>query len=182
MRTFLLSLLAVACCLASPGRCNATLDAASEAFFMRLHRLDGRVFTGATVFPTDPAHEMVGKRLVLRVQAASPDEVRIPFLVGEDASRTWILRRTPRGLLFKHDHRLADGTPDPVTNYGGLAVPGLLSGVQVFPADGETAAMLPEASSNVWCLRLSPDGRTLTYSLERHQEARYEACFQLDAP
>ncbi len=179
MRTFLLTLVAVAFCLASPGRCQATLDPASEAFFQRIRQMDGRTLTGTTAHPTDPDHDMVGKPLVLRVKVLSADEVRIPFAVGEDTSRTWVLKRTPQGLLFKHDHRLPDGSPDPVTNYGGLAVPGLMSGVQLFPADAETARMLPEAVSNVWCLQLSPDGKTLVYSLERHQQPRYEARFEL---
>jgi len=179
MRTFLLSVLAMTLVLSAPGRCQGTCDPASDAFFRRLLALNGRVLKGATVHPTDPQHEMVGKPLVLRVQVVSADEVRVPFAVGEDASRTWVLKRTPEDLLFKHDHRLPDGSPDPVTNYGGLAVPGLMSGVQLFPADGQTVQMLPEASSNVWCLQLSPDGRTLVYSLERHQQPRYEARFQL---
>lgn len=179
MRKILLTLVAVAFCLASPGRCQATLDPASEAFFQRLFQMDGRVLTGTTAYPTDPDHDMVGKPLVLRVKVLSADEVQIPFAVGEDASRTWILKRTNEGLLFKHDHRLPDGSPDPVTNYGGLAVPGLMSGIQLFPADAETARMLPEAVSNVWCLQLSPDGKTLVYSLERHQQPRYEARFEL---
>lgn len=172
--TTLLLLLAL---LAAPVLADE--DSASAAFFARMMALDGRVFRGTTTFPTNPDHDMVGKPLELRFQASSPDELRVPFRVGDDASRTWILRRTPRGLLFKHDHRLADGSPDPITNYGGFAVPGLMSGVQVFPADQETATMLPEASTNVWCLQLSPDGRTLTYSLERHAKARYEARFTL---
>lgn len=173
MRTTLPLLLTLLACLAGP----AFSEEASEAFFRRLMALNGCVFTGVTVFPTDPQHEMVGKPLELRFQAVSADELRVPFRVGEDASRMWILRRTPQGLLFKHDHRLADGSPDPITNYGGLAVARLMSGLQVFPADAETAAMLPEARSNVWALQLSPDGRTLTYSLERHQTPRYEARF-----
>ncbi|MBI3926311.1 MAG: hypothetical protein HY319_12280 [Armatimonadetes bacterium] len=157
------------------------LDPAGEAFFARLLALDGRTFTGTTVFPTDPAHEMVGKPLHLRVQVLSPSEIHVPFGVGDDASRTWILRRSPEGLILKHQHLLADGSPDPITNYGGTAVPRLLSLMQAFPADAETAAMLPEAASNVWALAFSPDGRTLTYTLERDQRPRYQARFELTA-
>lgn len=178
MRVFLMTLVALSLLIPTPSFGQEVSDPASEAFFRRMLALDGQVFTGTTLHPTDPKHEMVGRPLVLRFQVVSADELRIPFSVGEDASRTWILKRTPEGLLFKHDHRLPDGSPDPVTNYGGLAVPGLMSGVQLFPADAGTVRMLPEARSNVWCLQLSPDGRTLLYSLERHQQPRYEARFQ----
>ncbi|GMU56525.1 MAG: hypothetical protein AMXMBFR33_56710 [Candidatus Xenobia bacterium] len=172
MRALLLCLLLLAPSLAET-------DPASLAFFERWRALDGRTFEGRMVYPTDrPDHEMAGKPMLLRVQVVSAEEIRIPFQVGEDASRTWILRQTVDGLLLKHDHRLADGSPDPVTMYGGLALPGGLGLVQIFPADRETAAMLPEASSNAWCLEFSPDGQRLTYTLERHQQPRFQAVFQ----
>lgn len=154
-------------------------DPASLAFFERWRALDGRVFEGRMVFPTDrPDHDMAGKPMRLQVQVVSEQEIRVPFKVGEDASRTWILRLTDEGLLLKHDHRLADGSPDPITMYGGLALSNGLGLAQIFPADRETAAMLPEASSNVWCLEFSPDGKELTYTLERHQQPRFQAVFQ----
>lgn len=40
--------------------------------------------------------------------------------------------------------------------------------------------MLPEARSKVWRLQLSPDGWTLVYSLERHQQPLHEARFRLE--
>lgn len=164
-------LLLLVCLLTAPAW---STDPASEAFFRRLAELDGKTATGMTLFPTDPAHEMVGKPLELRFEKVSDTELRVPFRVGDDASRTWILRLTDGGLVFKHDHG-----HDPVTNYGGVAVPGLMSGVQLFPADEETTRLLPEAATNVWCLMLSPDGSRLTYSLERHHEPRYQAVFEL---
>jgi len=49
---------------------------------------------------------------VLLFVDCSDKEIRIPFRVGEDKSRTWILSLDDRGLLFRHDHRHADGTPE----------------------------------------------------------------------
>ena len=46
-------------------------------------------------------------------------EIRIPFHVGEDRSRTWVMTPTSVGLRLKHDHRHEDGSEDEVTQYGG---------------------------------------------------------------
>ena len=53
---------------------------------------------------------MMGQRLVMHVRDCSADEVRIPFWVGEDHSRTWVVTRTETGLRLKHDHRHEDGS------------------------------------------------------------------------
>src|SRR3712207_8407608 len=55
--------------------------------------------------PISPSPDFAGKRLVMHVRDCSPNEVRIPFHVGEDRSRTWIVTRTAAGLRLKHDHR-----------------------------------------------------------------------------
>lgn len=153
-----------------------------RAFFENLKKLCGKQFEGETVFPPDKTHPLAGKRLVMSVETCGEKEIRIPFKVGEDTSRTWVLRMTDEGLLFKHDHRHADGTPDKVTMYGGLAAPGGTQYVQSFPADAATAALIPDAATNVWTLRINPERRQFIYYLERHGEARYKALFNLKAP
>jgi hypothetical protein len=55
----------------------------------------------------------------MHVRVCRDDEIQIPLHVGENRSRTWILTRTAEGLRLKHDHRLEDGSDDPVTQYGG---------------------------------------------------------------
>ena len=57
-------------------------------------------------------------------------------MVGEDRSRTWILTLSEKGLLFKHDHRHPDGTPDKITMYGGWAAEGGTAYLNVFPPMG----------------------------------------------
>ena len=101
--------------------------------------------------------------------------IRIPFMVGPDTSRTWLLTRTANGLELKHDHRHVDGTPDEITLYGGVAIDAGRPMAQSFPADNYTANLIPEASTNEWFLRFSSDGLELTYYLERHGKARFKA-------
>ena len=73
-----------------------------KAVFENLKKMCGRRFAGETQFPPDPNHPMAGKKLVMSVDSCTDRELRIPFLVGEDKSRTWILTLSEKGLLFKH--------------------------------------------------------------------------------
>ena len=155
--------------------------AETSSLFDFLHALDGKTFPGRMTFPSDPNHEM-NKPMQITVQVVSDEEIRIPLQVGDDRSRTWVLTRSEAGVQLKHDHRHADGSPDEVTNYGGLASKVELGTQLVFPADQETANMLPEAASNAWSLRISPDGSQLFYYLERHAKPRFEAAFNLRQP
>jgi hypothetical protein len=153
-----------------------------RAFFENLKKMCGQRFEGETQFPQDAEHPLAGKRLIMSVESCSESELRIPFHVGEDKSRTWILTLTEKGLLFKHDHRHADGTPDKITMYGGWAAAGGTPHLQRFPADAETAKLIPEAVTNVWTLEIVPEKQQFTYYLERNAEPRYRAVFDLKPP
>lgn len=173
MHAFRTSLLATA--LLAIGAVPAGAAEAHDAFFAKLSTLCGATFEGASVFPRDPADAFAGKKLVARVASCTADEIRIPFLVGEDRSRTWIIRKEQGALTLKHDHRHADGTPDEVTMYGGLADAAGSATAQAFKADAHTARLIPAAVTNVWTISLSADGRTLTYYLERDAKPRFKA-------
>lgn len=162
------SLFALAAPVAQAGEARAD-------FFAGLSGLCGATFEGASVFPRDPADAFAGKKLVAHVASCGVDEIRIPFVVGEDRSRTWIIRRDQAALTLKHDHRHADGTPDEVTMYGGAAGETGSALSQSFLADAHTAKLIPAAATNVWTLSLSPDGRKLTYYLERDAKPRFKA-------
>jgi len=70
-------------------------------------------------------------------------QLQIPFHVGEDASRTWLITKTGSGLSLKHDHRHSDGTEDTLTQYGGHTVDAGWAQVQSFPADQYSKNDLP---------------------------------------
>lgn len=158
--------------VAVPG---ALAGGAHAAFFAKLSALCGATFEGASVFPVDPADAFAGKKLVANVASCKADEIRVPFVVGADRSRTWIIRHEPGALTLKHDHRHEDGTPDAVTMYGGLANDSGSAQSQSFLADAHTAKLIPAAATNVWTISLSPDGRKLTYYLERDAKPRFKA-------
>lgn len=148
-------------------------------FFNHFSQYCGQSFEGRTVFPDDPGDDFAGKKLVMNVAECSDTEIRVPFQVGENTSRTWIISRTNKGLLLKHDHRHADGTPDEITMYGGYEDE-LSTNFKVnFVADKATATMLPEAKTNVWTLSFDEQNKQFIYSLTRHDKPRYKAIFDI---
>ena len=154
-----------------------------EAFFDALASHCGKAYEGRLVEGTAPGDAEIGReRLVMHVRHCGPREIRIPFHVGDDRSRTWIVRRRADDVELKHAHRHADGRLDAVTNYGG-ATRGDATGLTLeFHADEETASMIPAARTNVWTLSLEPAG-TFTYALRREAEdRRFRAEFDLSRP
>ena len=142
----------------------------ADAFFTRLHALCGRAFEGRVVSDDPNDASFAGKRLVMHVRECSPGELRIPFHVGDDRSRTWIVSRTANGLRLKHDHRHEDGSPDELTMYGGDTAAAGTAARQSFPADAESVALFTRtnravSNDNIWALEV--DGRTFAYELRR---------------
>jgi hypothetical protein len=156
-----------------PAEAEATADP-QDAFMAHLAAMCGRAFPGvATLGSSDD----FGDGLVMHVRHCESNEIQIPLHVGENRSRTWIVTRTADGLRLKHDHRLPDGSDDPVTQYGGDTVAPGTELEQSFPADAFTAELLPEAATNVWSMTLVP-GERFTYHLTRNGEPR--ATFEFD--
>jgi hypothetical protein len=106
-----------------------------------------------------------GKKLVMHVRACDDKTIRIPFFVGDDKSRTWVLTLVNDRITLKHDHRHEDGSEDAITQYGGTAANAGLPGIQVFPADAFTAGIIPAAATNVWWITLTD--RAFSYNLRR---------------
>ncbi len=132
-------------------------------------------------FPKEGQDSFANKLLVAHIKTCTDDEIRIPFHVGEDHSRTWIVSKTEHGLQLKHDHRHEDGTPDEINMYGGLANEAGTNLSQSFAADTHTATIIPAAETNVWTMTLSEDSTAFTYHLERHNAPRFTAELKIAA-
>lgn len=153
--------------------CAATSrEAAPEDRFMGgLASMCGKAFEGRIASPPVEADRaFAGKRLVMDVRGCSTDEIRIPFHIGEDRSRTWVVTRTGTGLRLKHDHRHSDGTEDKLTQYGGDSAGEGTAERQEFPADAFSKAMftrenIPASTANVWAIEV--DGEIFAYELRR---------------
>jgi hypothetical protein len=144
---------------------------AQPQFFAGLQSLCGRAYQGRVVTTDDADRDLASSRLVMHVRTCSPNEVRIPFQVGDDRSRTWVISRTAAGLRLKHDHRHEDGSADVLTQYGGDARSAGSPRRQEFPADRMSRDLfvredIPQSAANVWAVEVEP-GRLFAYELRR---------------
>ncbi|RZK42210.1 MAG: hypothetical protein EOO90_08165 [Pedobacter sp.] len=103
--------------------------------------------------------------LIMHVKSCEDGVMKIPFFVGENRSRTWVVTLNNNRIKLKHDHRHEDGSEDKVTQYGGTATSTGSAFQQIFPADQETVDLLPNAASNVWWITI--DKNFFTYNLRR---------------
>ncbi|MBU8977706.1 MULTISPECIES: hypothetical protein [unclassified Lysobacter] len=168
-------LIALSCCLAA---CTSTPEASSDvapqdAFFQSVAALCGQAFAGRVEVdrPATPGDPFAGKPLIMHVRECSGDTIRIPFYVGGDRSRTWVLTRTATGLRLKHDHRHEDGTEDALSQYGGDTVDAGTAQRQEFPADAASKALFEREKratsvANVWAMEVEPQDH-FVYELAR---------------
>lgn len=181
----LLSFFAAALLLA--GCASATLPSPSVSFFDNLRTLCGKSFEGRLVVsaPADPA--FADKRLVMGpVSCAQADTVRVPFAVGDDRSRTWVLTRIEDNRIrLKHDHRHGDGTEDALSQYGGDSIDSGTSTRQYFPVDAFTRDLfirqnIQRSLTNIWSVQIEP-GRLFAYELRR-ADRHFRVEFDLTKP
>lgn len=155
-------------------------QAAPDAFLDGLRAHCGKAYEGRIVNPQPADTAFASQRLVMHVRGCG-DTLRVPFHVGADRSRTWVLTRTATGLRLKHDHRHEDGSEDRVTQYGGDSRAGSTAMRMEFPADSFTAALLPAARTNVWTIELTPT--QFVYQLRREgSDRRFRVEFDLTKP
>lgn len=153
-------------CTSSKQLSSLSLHTNQQVFWKELNSLCGQSFAGKVI--SAPANDTVfkNKTLIMHVRSCNDTMIRVPFMVGDDRSRTWIFSITENALQLKHDHRHKDGTPDAITMYGGTGSNSGSAVMQMFPADESTAKMLPLAAMNVWWIELVP-GSHFTYNLRR---------------
>jgi len=125
-----------------------------DRFFALITQHCGKAFEGKTVVDSEPSPAFAN-RLVMHIRKCSDSQLQIPFHVGDDASRTWIITKTGSGLSLKHDHRKQDGSDDPLTMYGGHTTDAGYDHMQSFPADQYSkelfiASGIPQSVGNTW--------------------------------
>lgn len=149
----------------------------TEQFWKQLTAMCGNAYEG-TVTEGASNDTFRDKRLVMHVRACNDSTIRIPFFVGDDKSRTWVLTRSQGRITLKHDHRHEDGSEDKVTQYGGTATNTGSATLQLFPANQYTCTLLPAAFGNVWWITV--DEKIFTYNLRRIGSDRlFTASFDL---
>lgn len=165
-------LLALIVIFTVPLIATAQTEAPNVRFWKELEKLCGKAYAGTVVAAPAEDTTFKDKNLVMHVRSCERDRIRVPFSVGEDRSRTWILTRIGDRIELRHDHRHADGKPDAVTMYGGLTTSTGSKTRQMFPADQKTVNVIAAAASNVWWIDLIP-GESFSYNLRRVGTDRY---------
>lgn len=157
--------------------------ASQDAYFKNLSALCGKAFAGKISVDT-PASEGFNGPLIMHVRKCTDNQLQIPFHVGDDHSRTWIITKTGSGLSLKHDHRQKNGDYDKSTMYGGHTVDGGWANVQSFPADQYSKELFarlgnPQSNSNIWQMYIYPH----TFSYRMIREGReFRVDFDLTKP
>ncbi|MGH8062257.1 MAG: hypothetical protein ACREO7_09625 [Pseudoxanthomonas sp.] len=190
---FLVATLSLASCanLPSPAPVAASLVEVTPAgtFYRSIASLCGQSFAGRIVANTPASttpDPFDGKALVMQVRECDGDELRIPFHVGDDHSRTWVITRQAEGLRLKHDHRHADGSADATTMYGGDTRHAGTARRQEFPVDAESIAMfraqgMQASLVNTWAMEVVP-GKNFVYELSRPGGRLFRVEFDLTNP
>lgn len=179
----------LASCAALLAACTDIPEETSlSSFHNSVQSLCGQSFEGK-VISTDAADEDWRKEVLTLgpITCVSPEMISMALAVGEDRTRVWSLdlQQDGEALEFKHAHTLKDGSPDPVTNYGGMASGESTSTRVVFPVDQESIDNFREngldaSVTNVWSFTLIPDTK-LTYALRR-ENREFIAVFDLTQP
>jgi hypothetical protein len=153
-----------------------------DAFWNELGKLCGKAFAGTVAAAPADDTTFKDKALVMHVRQCRKASIRIPFVVGDDRSRTWVFARKGNRIELRHDHRHEDGMPDKVTMYGGWTTSDGLPTRQMFPADQKTVEVVPAAATNVWWIDLVA-GESFSYNLRRMGSERYFSIkFDLKVP
>jgi len=155
-----------------------------DAFFSAISKLCGKAYSGSITVDNDSSGSFANKKLIMHIRRCDETQLQIPFHVGEDASRTWLITKTGSGLSLKHDHRHSDGTEDALTQYGGHTVDAGWAQVQSFPADQYSKELfvenaIPQSVGNTWQMYIYPE--RFTYRLIR-QGREFRVDFDLTNP
>lgn len=134
-----------------------------DSFWTSLKMHCGKAYEGNIINGVTP--DFINKKLTMHVKACTEHSIRIPFNVGDNRSRTWVLTRNKSSITLKHDHRHEDGSEDAVTQYGGTSTNEGFATMQMFPADLQTQKTIPAAAANVWWFTINDS--SFTYNLRR---------------
>lgn len=155
-----------------------------DAFFDAIKQHCGKAYEGKVAVDNQPSDAFANKKLIMHVRECSDTELKVPFHVGEDSSRTWVITKTGAGLSLKHDHRHKDGSSDKLTMYGGHTIDAGWAQVQSFPADQYSKEMfvklgIPQSNGNTWQMYIYPE--KFSYRLIR-QGREFRVDFDLKRP
>lgn len=161
----------------------------SGVWWRHLKALCGQAFAGRLVSDDAADAELADQAMTMHIRRCADDRLEIPFHVGDNRSRTWVLTRDDDDIRLQHDHRHQDGSEDAVTLYGGHTTEPGTGVAQHFPVDPYSIALFEEhdlaaSTVNVWTMEIVP-GERFSYILRRpgrHFRADFDLTRTVDPP
>jgi hypothetical protein len=155
-----------------------------DDFFDNISKHCGKSYQGKVTVDNAAGGSFADKKLIMHVRKCTDSQLQMPFHVGNDSSRTWIITKTGSGLSLKHDHRQKNGSNDKSTMYGGHTTDAGWAEMQSFPADQYSKELfvtqgIPQSVGNIWQMYIYPE--KFTYRLIR-QGREFRVDFDLTKP
>lgn len=186
------SVLACLVCLMGGSVASAQSSSAPEqaSFWASLEALCGQAFGGElTTYDPESDTGWIGQAMTIHFRECSANEIKVPLMVGDDRSRTWVITRTEHGLFLKHDHRHEDGSEDSVTWYGGRTTDAGRAWRQSFAVDDYSRALfysegLDVSAHNIWYMEVHGKEK-FAYGLtrpNRHFRAEFDLTQAVEPP
>jgi len=174
-----LLLLASGCSASPPGN-DFGASNPQRAFFDALAERCGDEYPGRAVIAPESDPTFRPAFLGMVIASCTENQIRIPFLVDGDDTRTWVLTLDDDGLLFTHEHMLEGDTLSSNSGWGGRAEWGTgTAAFQHFPDHRWDPARVPEENRSHWRMRLDPEHGQFVYYLDRGVVPDYRLVFHM---
>jgi hypothetical protein len=149
-----------------------------RAFFDHMRAHCGEEYPGRAVIAPASDDTFRPAYLGMRIESCTADQIRIPFIVDGDESRTWVLTMDNGDLVFTHEHLLEGDTLSSNSGWGGRAAAGTgTEWFQHFPDHRWSPDRVAEENRSHWRMRLDPEHGQFVYYLDRGTTPAYRLVF-----
>jgi hypothetical protein len=172
------ALLAVGCTVAAEE--PAAGSSPQREFMSHLAERCGDEYPGRAIIAPATDDTFRPAFLGMRLESCTEEQIRIAFLVDDDASRTWVLTMDGGDLVFTHEHMLEGDTLSSNSGWGGRAAAGSGTALfQHFPDHRWDPAQVPESRRSHWRMRIDAEHGQFVYYLDRGTTPAYRLVFHM---
>jgi hypothetical protein len=153
-------------------------DDPRSLFFQEVAALCGMEFVGRTELAPISDEIFSPSPLTLLIEECDETEIRIRFGVGEDFTRSWLLRlEEGHNLLFLQGRRESSNGPALGQLWGGWATDEGSAFKQAFPDFTVGRASTALRAQRIWRFELDPVNRVIVYHVDQDDDPRFRLVF-----